>query len=96
MIDRRLPRREGNRVYPAIVIFSTVMLILHEGARCLVDIRLLQQESVLMKLMGMKRLPGAHTLGNWLRALGRARSPWVHWLKSTDGYSRPNCTIAGG
>ena len=57
MIDRRLPRRESNRVYRAGFIFNIVTQILHDGTRCLADIRLLQQESALMKLMGMKRLP---------------------------------------
>ena len=44
--------------------------MLHDGARCLADVRQLQQESALMKLLGMSRLPGARTLGNWLHALG--------------------------
>ena len=48
------------------------MLMLNEGARCLSDMRLLQQESALMNLLGMKRLPDARTLGNWLCAVGRS------------------------
>ena len=70
MIDRRLSRRDSNRAYPASVIFNTLMLMLHDGARCLADVRLLKQESALMNLLGMNRATGAHTLGNWLHALG--------------------------
>ena len=54
----------------ASVIFNTFMVMLHDGARCLADVRQLKQESALMNLLGMSRLPGASTLGNWLHALG--------------------------
>lgn len=46
------------------------MLMLHDGARGPVNVRLLQQESTLVNLPDMSRLPGARTLGNWLYPLG--------------------------
>ena len=70
MIDRRLPQRDSNRDCPASVIFNTLMLLLHNGARCLADVRYLKQESAPMNLLGMSRATGARTLGNWLHALG--------------------------
>ena len=70
MIDQRLPQRDSNQACPASVIFNTLMLLLHDGARCLADVRYLKQESAPMNLLGMSRATGARTLGNWLHALG--------------------------
>ena len=51
MIARLLPRRGSNRAYPASIIFKTLMRMLHDGARCLADVRLLKQESALMGMI---------------------------------------------
>ena len=73
LVDRLMPVAGRNRAYPSSVIFNTFMLMLHDGARCLDDVRILKQEAGLMRLMGLGQLPDAHTLGNWLRALGSSR-----------------------
>ena len=51
MIARLLPRRGSNRAYPASIFFKTLMRMLHDGARCLADVRLLKQESALMGMI---------------------------------------------
>lgn len=51
MIARLLPRRGSNRAYPASIFFKTLMRMLHDGARCLADVRLLKQESALMGMV---------------------------------------------
>ena len=48
------------------------MLLFHEGGRCLDDVSHLQKEQPLMELLGCGQLPGAKTLGNWLRRIGRS------------------------
>ena len=65
-----MPKGERNRAFRSSTIFNTFMLMLHDGAKCLDDVRQLQRESALLKLFGIDKLPHAHTLGNWLRALG--------------------------
>ncbi len=70
IIDRLLPRAGRGRAYAASAVISTFMLMLHDGARCLEDVRLLRRERPLMRMIGLARLPTAHTLGNWLHALG--------------------------
>ena len=45
--------------------------MLHEGARCLEDVRHLREDKALRKLLGLRRLPSADMLGDWLRRLGK-------------------------
>ena len=42
------------------------------GGKCLDDVSHLQKEQPLMQLLGCGQLPGARTLGNWLRRVGRS------------------------
>ncbi len=72
-LDRAMPVAGSNRGYAASTVFNTFMLLLHEGGRCLDDVRHLKCEPALMKLFGFKRVPDAHTLGNWLRRIGDSR-----------------------
>jgi len=70
LIDQLLLKAGRNRAYATSELFNTCMLMLHDGASCLDDVRRLRQEPALMQLLGFKQLPSAHTLGNWLRGLG--------------------------
>ena len=45
--------------------------MLHDGARCLEDVRHIRQDKALRKLLGLRRLPSADMLGDWLRRLGK-------------------------
>ena len=56
-----MPKGGRNRACESSLIFNTFMLMLHEGAQCLNDVRVLRKEFALMKLMGMNKLPSAHT-----------------------------------
>jgi len=44
-------------------LFNTFMLMLHDDANCLDDVRHLREEGALMKLLGLRRLPSSRTLG---------------------------------
>jgi len=43
-IDRLLPKAGRSRAYATSVLFNTFMLMLHDGARCLDDVRRLSGE----------------------------------------------------
>ena len=60
----------NNRGCPPIILFSTFMLMKHDGAKCLEDVRHLHHESGLMKLLGFENVPDVKTLGNLLRRIG--------------------------
>ena len=72
-VDRFMPAPGSNRGYRPSLLFSTFMLMKHDGAKCLEDVRHLQHESGLMKLLGFEKLPDAKTLGNWLRRIGNSK-----------------------
>ncbi len=70
-VERYFPRPGSNRGYQPAEIVTLWMLMLHEGARCLEDVRHLRRDRALRKLLGLRRLPSADMLGDWLRRLGR-------------------------
>ena len=72
LVDQQLPAPGSNRSYRQGTIFNIFMLLFHEGGRCLDDVSHLQKEQPLMQLLGCGQLPGARTLGNWLRRIGRS------------------------
>ena len=72
LADRQLPVAGSNRGYRQGAMFNIFMLLFHEGGKCLDDVSHLQKEKPLMKLLGCGKLPGAKTLGNWLRRVGRS------------------------
>ena len=70
-VEREFPRPGSNRGYPAAEVVTLWMLMLHEGARCLDDVRHLRRDQALRKLLGLRRLPSADMPGDWLRRLGK-------------------------
>ncbi len=70
LAERYFPSVGSNRGYDAWVYVRTFLLMLHEGAGCLEDVRSLRRESALLKLLGIRRIPSSDALGDWLRRLG--------------------------
>ena len=70
-VERYFPRPGSNRGYQPAEVVTLWMLMLHEGARCLEDVRHIRRDQALRKLLGLRRLPGADMLGDWLRRLGK-------------------------
>ena len=68
-----MPGPWSNRGYRASAIFHTFMLMLHEGGKCLDDVRHLRKEPALMKLPGFRSVPCSSTPGNGLRKVGRRK-----------------------
>ncbi len=71
LVERHFPSPGSNRGYGAWVYVRTFLLMLHEGAKRLEDVRYLKRESALLKLLGIGRIPSSDALGDWLRRLGR-------------------------
>ena len=55
LANRLMPPPGSNRGYSAGILFKTFMMMLHEGASCLDDVRELHQEKALMKLLGTRQ-----------------------------------------
>ena len=70
-VEQAFPRPGSNRGYPPAEGVTLWMLMLHEGARCLEDVRHIRADRALRKLLGLRRLPSADMLGDWLRRLGQ-------------------------
>ena len=71
LVEAHFPVPGSNRGYRPAEVVTVWMLMLHEGARCLEDVRHIQEDKALRKLLGLRRLPSADMLGDWLRRLGR-------------------------
>ena len=76
-MDRNLPGPGSNRGYdPSVFVDSLVLIprkraqVLRAGGRSLEDMRELDREEALMKLLGREEIPDPDTLGDWLRRMG--------------------------
>ena len=70
-VERDFPKPGSNRGYGPAEVVTLWMLMLHEGARCLEDVRHIGEDKALRKLLGLRRVPSADMLGDWLRRLGQ-------------------------
>ncbi len=61
-VDQLMPKGAHNRAFRSSAIFNTFMLMLHDGAKCLDDVRLLQRKSALLRLFGINKLPHVHAI----------------------------------
>lgn len=70
LVDRHLPAPGSNRGYAPSVYVDSRVLMLPGGGRCLEDMRELEREGVLMKLIGRDCIPDPDSVGDWLRRMG--------------------------
>ena len=70
-VEREFPKPGSNRGYSPAEVVTLWMLMLHEGARRLEDVRHIREDKALRKVLGLRRLPSADMLGDWLRRLGK-------------------------
>jgi len=70
-VEHDFPKPGSNRGYSPADVVTLWMLMLHEGARCLEDVRHIREDRALRKLLGLRRVPSADMLGDWLRRLGQ-------------------------
>lgn len=70
LVDRFLPAPGSNRGYAPSVYVDSLVLMLQAGGRHLEDLRELERESALMKLIGRGQIPDPDSCGDWLRRMG--------------------------
>jgi hypothetical protein len=93
LCDRHLPKPESNRGFKSSIFVDTLVLMLQAGGSSLEDIRELNNEEGLMKLIGRNILPNPDTVGDWLRRIGntdnsgldKTRIELNHRLLKRDG-----------
>jgi len=83
VIDRELPAPGSGRGYRPSGFVIPMMLMLHGGGKKLDDLREIEAEVSLRKLLGVKELPASCTIGDWLRRMGQDG-------KGTAGLERVN------
>jgi len=74
LTDRYLPAPGSNRGFDPSVIVESVVLMLQGGGRSLEDLRELENEGGLMKLIGRDEIPEPDTVGDWLRRMGEPKA----------------------
>jgi len=70
LTEQYLPGPGSNRGFNPSVIVDSVVLMLQGGGRSLEDLRELQNEEGLTKLVGRDEIPEPDTVGDWLRRMG--------------------------
>jgi hypothetical protein len=80
-IDHHFPLPQSNRGFQPSEFINALVLMQHEGSFHLDDIRHLQEDEALRTVLGLKQLPGATTLGDWLRRIGNQPQIDEAWVK---------------
>ncbi len=80
-IDQHFPLPKSNRGYKPSEFIKTFILMQHEGSFHLDDIRHIQDDEALRTVLGLKKLPKATTLGDWLRRMGNQPQIQDAWVK---------------
>lgn len=70
LVDRHLPAPGSHRGYAPSVFVESLVWMLWGGGRCLEDLRDLEREAALLKLVDRAELPDPDTVGDWLRRMG--------------------------
>jgi hypothetical protein len=69
-VDKHFPTTGSNRGFKASAFVNSMMLMLHEGGRCLEDLNYIKEDRGLRLLFDMNKVPGSDALGDWLRRTG--------------------------
>ena len=69
-IDSYFPAPKSNRGIPASSYLETLILMQHEGSFHLDDVKHFHEDQALTEILGIKQMPKASALGNWLRERG--------------------------
>lgn len=71
-VDRHFPQPPSNRGFKPSVFVNSLILMLHEGGRCLEDLRHIRNDEALRRLLGLSIIPESDSVGDWLRRCGQA------------------------
>ena len=70
LADKYLPLPGSNRGFKLSVFVNSLVLMLQGGGRSFEDLRELQTDNGLMKLIGYDNIPDPDTAGDWMRRMG--------------------------
>ncbi len=70
-VDQYFPAPKSNRGYNPSVFVNSLILMLHEGGRCLDDLRYIREDDALRTLLALTQVPGSDSMGDWLRRHGK-------------------------
>ena len=70
LIDKHFVQPKSNRGFSPSVFLNSLILMQHEGGIRLDDMKYLQKDTALKKLLGMKCIPQPDSVGDWLRRMG--------------------------
>ena len=70
-VDQHFPTPKSNRGYNPSVFVNALILMLHEGGRCLDDLRHIREDDALRTLLGLTQVPESDSMGDWLRRHGK-------------------------
>lgn len=70
LIDKHMPLPGSNRGYKAWNYIEPIMMMLYGGGRHIEDLREIVNDKALRRVIGMKEIPSASTVGDWLRRMG--------------------------
>ena len=70
LADKYLPLPGSNRGFKPSVFVNSLVLMLQGGGRSFEDLREMQTDNGLMKLIGYDNIPDPDTAGDWMRRMG--------------------------
>lgn len=70
LIDKHFVLPKSNRGYNPSVFLNSLILMQHEGGIRLDDLKYLQKDEAITKLLGLKTIPQPDSVGDWLRRMG--------------------------
>ncbi len=70
MIDKNFALPKSNRGFNPSVFVNSLILMQHEGGIRLDDLKHIQKDDALKKLLGFKHIPNPDSAGDWLRRMG--------------------------
>jgi hypothetical protein len=70
-VDNLFPQSGSNRGFKPSIFVSSMVLMLHQGGTCLDDMRYIEEDKALLGLIGLKSIPKAGSVGDWLRRMNK-------------------------
>ena len=71
LLDNHFPTPGSNRGFKPSTFVNSLILMMHDGGKCLDDLRFIRNDLALRQLIGLKTVPQADSTGGWLRRLGQ-------------------------
>ncbi len=78
-IDQNFPQPRSNRGFKPSTFIQTLILMQHDNNFHLDDVRHIKEDSALRTVSGLKNIPSATTIGDWLRRIGKHQSINMAW-----------------